>query len=96
MKVVATNGDTHLGGEDFDQRVMQHFLVTDYSFLGDNTCFAVSYSILPTSPKPGGIILYTDGFLFHSLSKSVVKTSSSVKYLILTNLVRGRIVTFPV
>jgi endoplasmic reticulum chaperone BiP len=24
--VVATNGDTHLGGEDFDQRVMEHFL----------------------------------------------------------------------
>merc|ERR1711976_41015 len=24
--VVATNGDTHLGGEDFDQRVMQHFI----------------------------------------------------------------------
>merc|ERR1712012_1508221 len=22
----ATNGDTHLGGEDFDQRVMQHFI----------------------------------------------------------------------
>merc|ERR1712028_191078 len=26
MGVVATNGDTHLGGEDFDQRVMQHLL----------------------------------------------------------------------
>eukprot|EP00913_Durusdinium_trenchii_P029020 g27210.t1 len=25
-QVVATNGDTHLGGEDFDQRVMQHFM----------------------------------------------------------------------
>jgi len=24
--VIATNGDTHLGGEDFDQRVMEHFL----------------------------------------------------------------------
>merc|ERR1719473_1169658 len=23
---MATNGDTHLGGEDFDQRVMQHFI----------------------------------------------------------------------
>jgi molecular chaperone DnaK (HSP70) len=22
---VATNGDTHLGGEDFNQRVMEHF-----------------------------------------------------------------------
>jgi endoplasmic reticulum chaperone BiP len=26
FEVVATNGDTHLGGEDFDQRVMDHFL----------------------------------------------------------------------
>merc|ERR1712217_128515 len=25
-EVVATNGDTHLGGEDFDQRVMEHFI----------------------------------------------------------------------
>merc|ERR1712096_228000 len=28
FEVVATNGDTHLGGEDFDQRVMQHFIKT--------------------------------------------------------------------
>ena len=26
FEVVATNGDTHLGGEDFDQRVMDHFV----------------------------------------------------------------------
>jgi len=26
FEVVATNGDTHLGGEDFDQRVMEHLL----------------------------------------------------------------------
>ncbi|CAI5657265.1 unnamed protein product [Oreochromis niloticus] len=26
FQVVATNGDTHLGGEDFDQRVMEHFI----------------------------------------------------------------------
>jgi len=26
FEVVATSGDTHLGGEDFDQRVMDHFL----------------------------------------------------------------------
>ncbi|GAM18155.1 hypothetical protein SAMD00019534_013300 [Acytostelium subglobosum LB1] len=26
FEVLATNGDTHLGGEDFDQRVMKHFL----------------------------------------------------------------------
>jgi len=26
FEVIATNGDTHLGGEDFDQRVMEYFL----------------------------------------------------------------------
>merc|ERR1712066_564199 len=26
FEVVATSGDTHLGGEDFDQRIMQHFI----------------------------------------------------------------------
>merc|ERR1719188_2731407 len=26
FEVVSTNGNTHLGGEDFDQRVMEHFL----------------------------------------------------------------------
>merc|ERR1739847_126477 len=26
FEVIATNGDTHLGGEDFDQRVMQYFI----------------------------------------------------------------------
>lgn len=25
-QVKATNGDTHLGGEDFDQRMMMHFV----------------------------------------------------------------------
>nr|XP_054769429.1 endoplasmic reticulum chaperone BiP-like [Lytechinus pictus] len=26
FEVISTNGDTHLGGEDFDQRVMEHFI----------------------------------------------------------------------
>jgi heat shock protein 5 len=26
FEVVATSGDTHLGGEDFDQRVLEHFM----------------------------------------------------------------------
>lgn len=26
FEVIATHGDTHLGGEDFDQRVMEHFI----------------------------------------------------------------------
>merc|ERR1711898_72467 len=26
FEVLATNGDTHLGGEDFDQRIMKYFL----------------------------------------------------------------------
>jgi len=29
FEVLATNGDTHLGGEDFDQRMMAHF-VTEF------------------------------------------------------------------
>lgn len=28
FEVLATSGDTHLGGEDFDQRVMQHYMKT--------------------------------------------------------------------
>eukprot|EP00484_Ammonia_sp_Unknown_P005033 CAMPEP_0197072840 /NCGR_PEP_ID=MMETSP1384-20130603/210296_1 /TAXON_ID=29189 /ORGANISM="Ammonia sp." /LENGTH=694 /DNA_ID=CAMNT_0042511661 /DNA_START=112 /DNA_END=2196 /DNA_ORIENTATION=+ len=28
FEVVATNGDTHLGGQDFDERVMNHFIKT--------------------------------------------------------------------
>jgi len=26
FEIIAKNGDTHLGGEDFDQRVLQHFI----------------------------------------------------------------------
>jgi heat shock protein 5 len=26
FEVIATSGNTHLGGEDFDQRVMNHFM----------------------------------------------------------------------
>ena len=26
FEVLATSGDTHLGGEDFDQKVMEHFI----------------------------------------------------------------------
>ena len=26
FEVISTNGDTHLGGEDFDQRIMEYFL----------------------------------------------------------------------
>ena len=26
FEVMSTNGDTHLGGEDFDQRVVQYFM----------------------------------------------------------------------
>ncbi|KAJ1404929.1 Heat shock protein 70 family [Sesbania bispinosa] len=26
FEVLATNGDTHLGGEDFDKRIMEHFI----------------------------------------------------------------------
>ncbi|CAM9498087.1 unnamed protein product [Laminaria digitata] len=41
FEVLATNGDTHLGGEDFDQRVMQYFMKifkkkTGADIAGDN------------------------------------------------------------
>lgn len=26
FEVIGTNGDTHLGGEDFDQRILDHFI----------------------------------------------------------------------
>jgi len=38
-------------------------LVTDYSFKGDSTCIAISYPALPTSVKPGNMILCADGSL---------------------------------
>merc|ERR1719223_444395 len=38
-------------------------LVTDYSFKGDGECVAISYEKLPTSVKPGQIILVADGGL---------------------------------
>merc|ERR1719487_3128176 len=38
-------------------------IVTDYSFKGDNTCFAVTYEKLPSAVKPGSIILCADGSL---------------------------------
>merc|ERR1719356_1926580 len=38
-------------------------LVTDYSFKGDNTCFAVTYEKLPQAVKPGNVILMADGSL---------------------------------
>jgi len=38
-------------------------LVTDYSFKGDATCFAVTYKEIVTSVKPGNIILCADGSL---------------------------------
>merc|ERR1719487_329061 len=38
-------------------------LVTDYSFKGDASCFAVTYEKLPTAVKPGNMILCADGSL---------------------------------
>jgi pyruvate kinase len=49
-------------------------LVTDYSFKGDNTCFALSYPMLCKSVKPGNIILCADGSL--SLKVKEVGTDS--------------------
>jgi len=49
-------------------------LVTDYSFKGDNTCFALSYDKLCQSVKEGSIILCADGSL--SLKVKSVGTDS--------------------
>ena len=38
-------------------------LTTDYSFKGDETKFACTYQSLPTSVKPGSLILIADGSL---------------------------------
>ena len=38
-------------------------LTTDYSFKGDETKFACTYEKLPTSVKPGSLILIADGSL---------------------------------
>jgi pyruvate kinase len=38
-------------------------LVIDYSFKGDNTCFAVTYEKLPKAVVPGNTILMADGSL---------------------------------
>jgi len=38
-------------------------LVTDYDFKGDESCIACTYKELPTSVKPGNIILCADGSL---------------------------------
>lgn len=34
LQVLATNGDTHLGGEDFDQRVMQYLIKVHHKKIG--------------------------------------------------------------
>ena len=36
FEVVATAGDTHLGGEDFDQRLMEHFIKIHKKQTGDD------------------------------------------------------------
>jgi heat shock protein 5 len=36
FEVVATSGDTHLGGEDFDQRLIQHFITLFKKSSGDD------------------------------------------------------------
>lgn len=47
-------------------------LVTDYDFVGDETCIACSYKKLPQSVKPGNVILIADG----SVSCKVLETHS--------------------
>merc|ERR1740136_320450 len=49
-------------------------LTTDYSFKGDETKFACTYDKLPTSVKPGSLILIADGSLVLRVTK-VLATS---------------------
>merc|ERR1712195_164318 len=49
FEVVATNGDTHLGGEDFDQRIMKYFIKlfkkkTQNGYVQRQTCHAKTSS----------------------------------------------------
>lgn len=49
-------------------------MTTDYSFKGDESKFACTYDNLPTSVKPGSMILIADGSLVLKV-KSCKKTS---------------------
>ena len=51
-------------------------LTTDYSFKGDETKFACTYEKLPTSVKPGSLILIADGSLVLTVTECL---ASSVK-----------------
>ena len=51
-------------------------LTTDYSFLGDETKFACTYEKLPSSVKPGSLILIADGSLVLRVTECL---ASSVK-----------------
>ena len=51
-------------------------LTTDYSFKGDETKFACTYEKLPSSVKPGSLILIADGSLVLRVTECL---ASSVK-----------------
>ena len=53
FEVLATNGDTHLGGEDFDQRIMKYFIKlfkkkTQNGYVQRQTCHAKTSSRIRT------------------------------------------------
>ena len=53
FEVLATNGDTHLGGEDFDQRVMQYFVkLFKKKCVGASASASASTSPSASAPTP--------------------------------------------
>ena len=54
-------------------------LTTDYSFKGDETKFACTYDKLPTSVKPGSLILIADGSLVLRVTKVLATCARRVR-----------------
>jgi pyruvate kinase len=51
-------------------------LTTDYTFKGDETKFACTYDKLPTSVKPGSLILIADGSLVLRVTECLAKCAA--------------------
>ena len=57
FEVIGTNGDTHLGGEDFDQRVLDHFMKMIkkmvFAFLFQEQTFEIDFLTSPLANQVG-------------------------------------------
>jgi len=61
FEVLATNGDTHLGGEDFDQRVMQYFMKLFKKKTGKECKLTVDKTEFLNDSTGGGVLLISFG-----------------------------------